>query len=172
MSAVATTTLVGCMDDERARPPAIQSVTRSDIAPTRRVPAESELQPWGRFLGSASAAQKALLDDVDPAPIEFVETTDFEAGDRLLFVQAYGRQTCYRLEVVDSPRITRTGRPVAGVTVQRTEPPEVACGDAITPVSILLRVTFDVDRPLPDQFGVRVDRPEPPTTELSLAVRV
>jgi len=88
MGAVATVTLAGCMGDKRTPDPEIQSVVRSDIAPTRRTSEESELQPWGRFLGAASAARETLLDGVDPAPVEFVEATDFGAGDRLLFVQA------------------------------------------------------------------------------------
>lgn len=170
--AVATSAIAGCADEDPAGPPAIQSVTVSDVTPVRRVAEETALEPWGRFIGSASAAREELVKGTDPSPAAFVEATDFTAGERLLFVQAYGRQTCYRLDLLDGPRLTETDRPLAVVAVRRTEPPENPCGDAITPVSLLSRISFVPDRRLPSRFDVRVRRPRAPTAELSLPVRI
>ena len=76
---------------------------------------------------------------------EFLKETNSEAGDYLLYVEAYAPQTCYELIIDDEPKIAEKGLPNVEFEVNRTKPDDEPCGDAITAVDLLVRLSFDLD---------------------------
>jgi len=119
----------------------------------------SDMDAWGLFLASSDAAEEhfgAVDGNGADAVRTFVDGTAFDSGDRLLYVRAFARQTCYQLVLEDEPAVAENGRPTVRVGVDRTAPEEQVCGDAITAVDILLRLSFDPDAGSPDAVAVDV----------------
>lgn len=125
------------------------------VEPT--VDREDDRDVWGAYLTSRAAANRAFTaapgSDAD-AVRAFVSETAFDDGETLLFVQALAPQTCYALELDDEPTGDEAGRPQVSLAVTRTAPPDAFCGEAITPVSVLVRLAFA--RTVPDTLSVTV----------------
>lgn len=154
--------------DEKDAVPVLTGYTVSDHTVRPTVEHYSDMDAWGLFLDSPSTAEDSFSDSEggDAEDVwAFIESTDFEAGDRLLYVEAYGPQTCYELILADDPEIGSNGLPTVRTTVNRTKPAGQPCGDAVSPVDILLRLSFDIENgPLPNVTEVIVsgykDEPE------------
>ncbi|WP_241430168.1 hypothetical protein [Halovivax asiaticus] len=125
----------------------------------------AETDVWGVYLASRSAAETAFAAATGPdadAVRAFVAETAFDDGETLVYVQALAPQTCYALELDDEPTVDEAGRPQLPLAVTRTAPPEDLCGEAITPVSVLVRLVFA--QVVPDTLSVAVSgRGEQPT---------
>lgn len=137
----------------------------------------SDLDAWGVFIGSRAVADEYFNSpDVNTSEphLRFIEETDFDHDETLVFVQAYGPQTCYALELVAPPTTTENNRPHISLSVERTAGADEACGDAMTPVGILLRLSFDPEHGHSDVVAVTVnsykDTPEELQLELETAV--
>lgn len=148
--------------------PVLQSYTVSDHAVEPDVEPDSDMDAWGVYVASRDVAERywpADGDDADRNAVgEFVAETDFDAGKRLLYVQAFAPQTCYELVPGEDPSISEEGLPEVPLVVDRTAPEDQACADAITPVDLLARLSFDPYSTLPDELSVTIsghrDRPE------------
>lgn len=151
-------------DDEDAVP-VLTGHAVSEHAADPTTERESDLDPWALFLASREASDDHF-GDVDEAVQRFVDETDFEAGDRLLYVQAYGPQTCYALVLERDPHVADNGVPRVDTRVERTAPEDELCGDAITPVRSLVRLSFDPDAGSTDVVDVHVTDQQDETTEL------
>ena len=114
------------------------------------------MDPRALFLASSEAADGYFGDTDDEVVQSFVEETNFQAGESLLFVRVYASQTCYRLAIEEEPTITEDGRPHVAVRTERTAPDEEPCGDAMTPTRALLRLSFADDAPRPEEAVVDV----------------
>lgn len=132
-------------DEEKDSVPALTGYEVSDAAVRPSAERPDEQDAWSLFLASRDAADR-YFDDPDEATkaaVEavraFVEATEFEAGDGLLYVEAYGPQTCYELVLEVEPEVAENGLPTVVVRVDRTEPEDAACGDAVTLVHLLVR---------------------------------
>lgn len=162
-------TVAGCLSDEPVRAPTGgDDPTPTDTpTPTPDGGLEYEVRSFGTSLGrpawrnddrrsghvemyATEAAARAALEfeelpeDRRAAVEAFVGGTDYP-NERLLYVASVGPNTCHdRIEVghlsVDGDVLVGTAN-----TVDTSEP-DVACGDAITFPSALVRVRFD-DRP-------------------------
>lgn len=127
------------------------------------------MDAWGLFLASEEVAEQYFGDAEDAASVQsFVDATEFEDGDRLVYLQAYGRQTCYALEIEGEPFVAENGLPRIEAGVARTAGPDQPCGDAITPVRTLLRLSFDLEAGSPDVVGVKIAGDMDGTAELLL----
>lgn len=119
--------------------------------PIRPTTDQDGLDAWGRYVASADAAASVFGADE-----QFVTATEFEAGERLVFVEAYAPQTCYRM-VLDGARVDDQGRVALDVRTERTAPEDQACGEAMTPVAVLVRLRFDPDGPAAETVRAVVD---------------
>lgn len=128
----------------------------------------SDTDAWGLFVASADAAER-YYSDVEDDVAAFVEDTDFEAGDRLVFLQAYAPQTCYELVLDGEPHVSTNGIPTVEAAVERTASEDEPCGDAMTAVEVLLRLSFDLEASSTDvleaEIGGHQDEPEELTLE-------
>ncbi|MEF8812591.1 MAG: hypothetical protein V5A55_02075 [Halovenus sp.] len=119
----------------------------------------SDMDAWGLFLATRDAAE-GYFGAVDGSGAEavrtFIDETAFDAGDRLLYIQAFARQTCYDLVLEGEPAVGANGLPGVRVGLDRTAPEDEPCGDAITPVDLLLRLSFDLDAGSTDVVEVQV----------------
>lgn len=158
-------------DNDKDSVPVLAGYTVSESVVVPNVERTSDMDAWGLFLASESAADESF-DDVDgegaDAVRTFIDETAFNAGDRLLFVQAYGQQTCYQLILDDEPTIKTNGVPLVRAAVDRTAQDDEACGDAITPVNLLVRLSFGVDGPSANIVEVQVAGPTDTTEVLEL----
>jgi len=138
--------------------PKLTGHTVSEIAITPDVERESDMDAWGVFLANRSVATEYFdSSDDDADEVEtFVSETAFEDGERLAYVQAFAPQTCYELVLHQDPFVDANGLPVVDTRLTRTKPSEEPCGDAITPVDLLVRLSFDPDGPPADVVGVQV----------------
>lgn len=138
--------------------PELTGVTVSDAVVTPEVERRSDMDAWGLFLASRSIAIDYFDTDEERTDTvrAFIQATSFEGSERLVYIQAYAPQTCYALELRDDPSIDTDGPPVIDTEVIRTTPADEACGDAITPVELLMRLSFATDGPQPEQAAVRV----------------
>jgi hypothetical protein len=149
----------GSGDDGADSVPVLTGYAVADRAVTPDVERASDTDAWALLLASRDAAEAAfgaVEGDGADAVEEFVAGTAFDAGDRLLYVRAFGRQTCYDLGLEDEPAVAADGLPAVRVGVDRTAPEDQPCGDAITPVDLLLRLSFDPDAGSPDAVAVHV----------------
>lgn len=141
----------------------------SDYVVEPTVDSGDETDVWGVYLASRSAADAAFTaatgSDAD-AVRAFVSETAFDDGETLLFVRALAPQTCYALELDDEPTVDEAGRPQVSLAVTRTAPPEDLCGEAITPVSVLVRLAFA--QTVPDTLSVTVSGRGDQPTQLEL----
>lgn len=151
--------------------PVLAGYVVSDHVVTPTTERFSDMDPWGLFLASGEVAEAYFANgengDVE-AVRTFIDETAFGAGERLLYVHTYGPQTCYALTLDRAPRIATNGRPLVETTVTRTAPADEPCGDAVTPVRILLRLSFDPTAGIPDAVDVRVAGHWDDSTELQL----
>lgn len=149
-------------DDEKDSVPALTGYEVSDAAVRPSVERPDDRDSWGLFAASREAAEEYFgdSDEADESDAEavraFVDETDFDAGDRLLYVDAYAPQTCYELVLEQEPQIAENGLPLVVVRVDRTEPDDAPCGDAVTLVHLLVRLSFDLDAGPADVVEVRV----------------
>jgi len=149
----------GSGDDGADSVPVLTGYEVADRAVTPDVERASDTDAWALLLASRDAAEAAfgaVEGDGADAVEEFVAGTAFDAGDRLLYVRAFGRQTCYDLVLAEEPAVDADGLPAVRVGVDRTAPEDQPCGDAITPVDLLLRLSFDPDAGSPDAVAVHV----------------
>jgi hypothetical protein len=139
--------------------PVLTGHTVSDAVVTPDVDRESDTDAWGLFLASHGVAAEYFGDGDDDGAEEvraFIEGTAFEDGDRLVYVRAYAPETCYELELGRAPFIAENGLPVVETEANRTASNEKPCGEAVTPVDLLVRLSFDADGPPADVVIVRV----------------
>ncbi|MFW6320631.1 MAG: hypothetical protein ACOC0Z_02165 [Halohasta sp.] len=135
-------------DDDKDQPRVLTGYTVSEHAVTPAVEHRSDMDAWGVFVGSESVAEEYFgsVDEEGAEQVqEFVEETDFEAGEYLLYVEAYAPETCYELVVDGEPDVAENGLPTVEMAVTRTEPEDEACGEAMTAVDLLVRLSFDLD---------------------------
>jgi len=92
-----------------------------------------------------------ILDEAPEEARAFVAETDF-AESVVLYVESVGPTTCHDEIEFDGVSV-EDGALVAGATVQGAEDEAVACGEAVTYSSALLRVTSD---PLPESARLSV----------------
>ena len=138
--------------------PKLTGHTVSEEAVTPDVERESDMDAWGVFLANRSVATE-YFDSSDDAADDvqtFVSETAFEDGERLVYVQAFAPQTCYELVLHEDPFVDANGLPMVDTRLTRTKPADEPCGDAITPVDLLVRLSFDPDSPPADVVGVQV----------------
>lgn len=138
--------------------PKLTDHTVSDVTATPNVERESDMDSWGVFIANRSIATE-YFDPEDDAVEEiqaFVSETDFEDGQRLVYVETYAPQTCYELILGEDPFINSNGSPVIDTELNRTAAESEACGEAITPVDLLVRLSFDPDGPPTDVVVVQV----------------
>lgn len=148
--------------------PVLTGYTASDTVVTPDAERNSDRDTWGLFLASPSVAAKYFGDVDDDGGDEvraFIEETAFERGDRLVYVQAHAPETCYELELGEKPSISTNGLPVVETDVNRTASADEPCGDAVTPVELVVRLSFDADGPPADIVTVRVTGPAGDTRE-------
>lgn len=134
--------------DDKDRVPELTGYTVSESAVTPAVEHFSDMDAWGVFVGSETVAEEyfgSVDEDGAEEVQQFVDETDFEAGDYLLYVEAYAPQTCYELILGDEPEIAEDGLPNVELAVNRTKPDDEPCGDAMTAVDLLVRLSFDLD---------------------------
>lgn len=139
--------------------PVLTDFAVSDEAVQPDVERTSDMDAWGAFIASHDAAVAAFGQvDADEYEVacEFLDETDFEAGDRLVYVEAYAPQLCYELRPAAEPAVADNGITQLPLEVNRTAPPDEACGDAITAVDLLLRLSFDLEAADPDVVTVHV----------------
>lgn len=130
----------------------------SDVAVTPDVERNSDMDSWGVFPATRGVAAEYFdTDDDEFSEVQtFISETAFEEGERLVYVQSYAPQTCYELVLRDEPFINTNGLPVVDVELKRTEPVGESCDDAITPVDLLVRLSFGSDSPPGDVVVVQV----------------
>lgn len=138
----------GSTDDDMDQVPELTGYTVSESAVTPAVEHHSDMDAWGVFVGSDPVAEEyfgSVDEDGADEVQQFVDETDFEAGDHLLYVEAYAPQTCYELILDGEPEVAENGLPNVALEVNRTKPDEQPCGDAMTAVDLLVRLSFDLD---------------------------
>lgn len=139
--------------------PILRGHAVSDRAVTPDVEHRSDLDAWGLLLATRESAWR-YFGDVDATGDErvraFVDATDFDAGDRLLYVHAYAPATCHELVLDGTPSVTDNGVPHVPTAIRRTAPPDAPCGDAVTAVRLLLRLSFHPSTGDPELVTVRV----------------
>jgi hypothetical protein len=138
--------------------PVLTGHTVIDVSVTPDVERESDMDSWGVFLATQSIAKEYFdSDDNDVDEVEaFISETAFEQGERLMYVQAFAPQTCYELRLRKNPSIDTNGLPVVDTELNRTASDDEPCGDAITPVDLLVRLSFDSDGPPADVVVVHI----------------
>lgn len=138
--------------------PELTGYTVSDTVATPNVERESDMDSWGVFVASQSVATEYFDtgEDENNQLQTFISETSFEEGERLVYVQAFAPQTCYELVLSEEPSISTNGLPVVDTELNRTAPADQICGEAITPVEILVRLSFNLDGTPADVAVVRV----------------
>lgn len=126
---------------------------------------------WGLFVASEDAAERYYGDVEDDGVATFVEKADFEGGDRLVYLQAYGPQTCYAMALDGDPFVSSNGTPTVEAIVERTAGEDEFCGDAMTLVEVLLRITFDLDASTTDVLEAEIAGSQDQPEELTLEAR-
>lgn len=144
--------------DERDSVPELNGYTVSETVVTPNVERESDMDSWGVFVASQSIATEYFDtgDDENNQLQTFISETSFEEGEGLVYVQAFAPQTCFELVLGEEPSISTNGLPVVDTKLNRTAPADQACGEAITPVEILVRLSFDPDGPPADVAVIQV----------------
>lgn len=146
-------------DGDEDSVPVLTGYAVSDHVVTPDAERFSDMDSWGLFLATREVAEEYFGDvDEDGAEgvREFVDESEFQDGDRLLYVHAYAPQTCYELALDGEPRVAENGLPLVETVVDRTEPEDEPCGDAVTSVRLLVRLSFDLDGGSPDVVEVHV----------------
>lgn len=155
-------------DDEDTVPVLTGHQVSQGVA-TPDVERSSDMDAWGLFVASREAADTYYGDADDEQVTSFVEETAFDAGERLVFLQAHAPQTCYELVLDGDPYVASNGIPTVEGVTERTAPEDQACGDAMTPVEVLLRLSFDPDAGPTDVLEAKIsghrDRSEALTLE-------
>jgi hypothetical protein len=105
----------------------------------------SDMDAWGLFVASRDAAETYYGHVDDEGVRAFVDETDFESGDRLVYLEAYAPQTCYEMSLAEDPYVAENGLPTVETTVERLADDDEPCGDAMTAVDVLLRLSFDLE---------------------------
>ncbi len=144
---------------ERDSVPVLTGHTVSDAVVTPDVERFSDMDPWGVFLASQRIATEYFgdVDDADSDEVQaFIEETPFADGDRLVYVQAFAPEQCYKLELTEAPFIAENGLPVVETAVSRTASDDEECEESDTAVELLVRLSFDADGPPADVVTVRV----------------
>jgi hypothetical protein len=142
--------------------PALTGYAVSDATVRPSAERPDDEATWGLYLAGRDAAEAYFGDPEESSETDaeavrsFVAGTDFDAGDRLLYVASYGPQTCYELVLDGDPRVGEAGLPRVDARVERTAPDDQACGEAITPVALLLRLSFAPDPGPPEAVEVHV----------------
>lgn len=116
----------------------------------------SDMDAWGLFVASRDAAEEHYGEVDDEDVQAFVDETEFESGDRLVYLEVYAPQTCYELALAGDPYVAENGLPTVEAAIDRLADDDVACGDAMTPVDLLLRLTFDLEGGSTDVVEARV----------------
>ncbi|MFB6162109.1 MAG: hypothetical protein ABEJ86_01530 [Halococcoides sp.] len=158
--------LAGCGETSDEESPTDQAATTGQtdrrvtaVEITQDPPApdvdRSGLDSWGRYIASAERAAHYFASPDGSGPT-VVENTDFTSGERLLYVQVYARQTCYRLRLDGTVRVDE-GPVTVPVATQRTVPDTVGCAEAMTPVDLLVRLSFDPDGTPAEKARVVID---------------
>ncbi|MEF8800445.1 MAG: hypothetical protein V5A38_09370 [Halolamina sp.] len=151
--------------------PVLTDYTVSDQAVTPAGERYSDMDTWGLYLASHEAADEYFGEveaDGADAVRTFVDETAFESRERLVYVHAYAPQTCYELVLDGEPHIAEDGDPVVRTELDRTAGEDEACGDAVTPVRILLRLSFDTDGGAASRVDVHVAGTQDTTEVLTL----
>ena len=162
LGAAAATAVAGCLGSSTPEnggenaDPVLARYRRSPSATAPSGESYSDMDSRALFLASREAADGYFGDTDDDVVQSFVDETNFQAGERLLFVRVYASQTCYRLAIEEEPSVTDDGRPHVAVRTERTAPENEPCGDAMTPTRALLRLSFAADAPLPETAVVDV----------------
>lgn len=156
---------------------ALAGYTVSESVETPNVEHVSDMDAWGVYIGSRAVADEYFHtsdENVAESHLAFIEETNFEHGETLIYVQAYGPQTCYALELEAPPTTTETNQPHIPLTIERTAGENESCGEAMTPVEILLRLAFNPDHGPSDHVAVTVnsDRKAPEELQLELETAV
>lgn len=160
----------GSNDDgsgDRDAEPTLMDFEVSEYALAPDAERHSDMDAWGLFVASAEAAD-TYYGDLDGQHAEevrsFVEETEFGAGDTLLFAEAYAPQTCYELVLESDPHVAENGLPAVDAVVDRLVPEDEPCGDAMTAVQLLVRLSFDPEGAPADVVEVTIsghrDQPE------------
>lgn len=159
----------GADDGDADSVPVLTGHEVSDHAVTPDVEHAPDMDSWGLFLATRDAADR-YFGDVDGSGADevrtFVDETSFESGDRLLYVHSFAPQTCYELVLDDQPRVAENGLPLVKTELDRLAPADHGCGDAVTPVRLLLRLSFDLDGGSTDVVEVHVSGRADGTEEL------
>lgn len=140
--------------------PVLTDYTVSEAVITPDKERTSEMEAWGAFVASESVADEYFEHSDAPGADKvrsFVDETAFDAGERLVYVQAYAPQTCYELALDGEPTISDDGLTTINTAVNRTAGENEACGDAVTPVELLVRLSFDLEASIPDVVVVEID---------------
>lgn len=151
--------------------PVLTEYTVSEEVVTPDVEQFSHMDAGGILIATRDVAQQyfsAVKESGSDSVDAFIEETDFDAGDRLLYVRAFGSQTCYELVLSEEPSVADNGHPLVQTGVGRTAPADQPCGDAITPVRMLLRLSFDPDAGSVAVVEVQVSGGKSETEELLL----
>lgn len=151
--------------------PVLTDYTVSDHAVTPDGERYSDMDTWGLYLASHEAAEEYFGDveaDGADAVRTFVDETMFQSGERLLYVHAYAPQTCYELVLDGEPHVAEDGDPVVRTELDRTAGEDEACGDAVTAVRVLLRLSFDPDGGTARRVDVHVAGTQDTTEVLTL----
>ncbi len=136
-------------------PPSLTGYAVSDAAVPPVTRPDAGTEPWGLFLASREAVEAQFGEITRDSVAAFLDATAFDAGDRLVYLQAYGSQTCYELALTGDPEVS-AGTPTLSTAVRRTAGENAVCGAAITPVTLLVRLSFDPDRRMPAVVTARV----------------
>jgi hypothetical protein len=106
---------------------------------------ETEEQSWGAYLADQATAtayfDPATGSDTDEVE-QFIGDTAFTEGERLLYVRTRAPQSCYELTIDTEPSVSDSGDVTVGTAVSRTAPANQSCPEVVTPVALLLRVSF------------------------------
>ncbi len=161
--------LGGCTMSDR--PPEVVDVTRSQQTKHPATAPDRDQTPWGRYMASEESARTLFdvaTDDSSDAVATFIENTSFDAGNRLVYVLAYGPQTCYELTIDATPTIGPQDTLRIDTQVHRTAPSTQPCGDAITLVDLLVRIRITPDTATVPTAQVTVARPNASPAVLEL----
>lgn len=137
--------------------PTLTGFAVSDSVNEPDVERESDMDSWGALIASRDVATEYFDPSTgDDAVQTFISETAFDAGDRLVYIQAFAPQTCYKLVLREDPYVDAEGVPVVDTVLRKIESTDVACGEALTPVDMLIRLSFDPESPPGDVVEVKV----------------
>lgn len=143
----------GCMDDTGdATQITGYTVSEQGVSPSDP---DTERQSWGAYLADQAAAT-AYFDGSDTDHVaQFIDETAFTEGERLLHVRTRAPQSCYELTVAAEPSVSDAGDLTVDTAVSRTAPPNQTCLDVVTPVALIMRVSF-AGAPIPSVARVSI----------------